>query len=182
MANSSFRSNRAIGLSGMTLVEVILAVFMLVMFTGVFASVLEVVGSYLGVINGNSLRSSLGWQADRSIMEIFFDDAENYFSGVSKTQIDEYIQGGCVVNPYLEWNIPSSESVALIGEYFFCLRAAPSMPEQLSVAAGDGESALPGFYVVQALPAKLVSSSSGSSPVQGALPMRRLFCRPKPFC
>ena len=78
----------------------------------------------------------------------------------------------CTSLPSLEWNIPSIDTKAIPESYKICIKPtslAESNYAQLANAEGK-----PGIYILFSKPENGVSVN--------ATPVRRIFCRPKPFC
>ena len=78
----------------------------------------------------------------------------------------------CTSLPSLEWNIPSIDTKAIPKSYKICLRPT-SLTESSYTALSNG-SGKPGIYILYSKPENGVSVN--------ATPIRRIFCRPKPFC
>ena len=78
----------------------------------------------------------------------------------------------CTSLPSLEWNIPSIDTKSIPQSYKICIKAtslSESNYSQLANAQGN-----PGIYILYSKPENGVSFN--------ATPVRRIFCRPKPFC
>ena len=172
--------------SGMTVLELLLAVTMLLVFTGVVVMVSGTLFRFLSpVVQGSgsgSLRSN-GLLIDqtelRAIMQSLVSLLEQ--PGISREQLlgkIAYPQStdpdqACVVDPIRGWNLPlaTGSIPALPPGYRLCVWTT-SIQEATTQQLLAGE-ATPGVYVMQALPEQLTTSH---------LPSRLLFCRPKPFC
>jgi len=172
--------------SGMTVLELLLAVTMLLVFTGVVVMVSGTLFRFLSpVVQGTgsgSLRSN-GLLIDqtelRAIMQSLVSLLEQ--PGISREQLlgkIAYPQStdpdqACVVDPIRGWNLPlaTGSIPALPPGYRLCVWTT-SIQEATTQQLLAGE-ATPGVYVMQALPEQLTTSH---------LPSRLLFCRPKPFC
>ena len=172
--------------SGMTVLELLLAVTMLLVFTGVVVMVSGTLFRFLTpVVQGTgsgSLRSN-GLLIDqtelRAIMQSLVSLLEQ--PGISREQLlgkIAYPQStdpdqACVVDPIRGWNLPlaTGSIPALPPGYRLCVWTT-SIQEATTQQLLAGE-ATPGVYVMQALPEQLTTSH---------LPSRLLFCRPKPFC
>ena len=178
--------------SGMTVLELLLAVTMLLVFTGVVVMVSGTLFRFLTpVVQGTgsgSLRSN-GLLIDqtelRAIMQSLVSLLEQ--PGISREQLlgkIAYPQStdpdqACVVDPIRGWNLPlaTGSIPALPPGYRLCVWTT-SIQEATTQQLLAGEvspavEASPGVYVMQALPEQLTTSH---------LPSRLLFCRPKPFC
>ena len=185
--------------SGMSVLELLLAITMLVVFTGVVAMVMEVTLRFIGeaecpVANGvrrcndeNTEDVANGVLIDRQRIEVLFDQLELVLvqPGIHKDQIENISaplgsppgQPACTPTSstsFWEGKVPEIPSLNFPRGYHICLwrtglREA-SMENLLELA---NKSATPGLYVLQALPTQLNAST---------LPVRRLICRPRPFC
>jgi len=188
--------------AGLTLVETVIAMAMLVVFTATVASVLSFTQRFLR--QSESLDGSDTLLADLGSKGLLVDQHELQL--VMDALVDELQQPGwsaddllaiagdpqrrCSYTPVIDWGLIAAsqdqlpERYQLPPRYRICLRAT-SLTEPIDVVSGDQmiESAVdqmtadppapPGIYVLQALPDQLDAST---------LPARRLFCRPRPFC
>ena len=189
--------------SGMSLLELLLAVTMMMVFTGVMAAVMEVSLRFMGEaecpvdLNGepscndentDSQDVANGALIDRQRIEALFDQLEPILvqPGIHRSRIDK-ISGALADVPSEVCTQESSTSAWTFDDkvpelpvlnfprgYHLCLWKTglqeASMEQLLDTA---NSSATPGLYVLQALPTELNSST---------LPVRRLICRPRPFC
>ena len=176
----------------MTLLEMLLAVLMLVVFTGVVAMVMEfTLRMFVAVESGERDQDNVsnGVLIDHQNIQVAMDQLVDVLgqSGISKTRLDGGESGmpqiafdptraapaeACVVDPVQEWDLPMP-SLSLPPGYRLCLWTTTVQESSIdSLLAGDS-GATPGLYLLQALPERLGASS---------LPTRRLFCRPRPFC
>ena len=186
--------------AGMSVLELLLAVSMLSVFTGVVAAVMEVTLRFMGEVECpvdvdgvrrcNETTADIvanGVLIDRHKIETLFDEIEYRLvqPGVSLVQInklsaslDKKPRDVCFPNldifrtTFSTLNLP--DSFDLPRGYYVCLWRT-SLPESeiQSLLDPSDKSATPGIYVLQALPTQLNPSN---------LPVRRLICRPRPFC
>merc|ERR1711991_785438 len=78
----------------------------------------------------------------------------------------------CTGLPSLEWSIPSIDTKAIPKSYKICLKPTSLSESNYSkLANGTGK---PGIYILYSKPVNGVTAN--------ATPIRRIFCRPKPFC
>ena len=187
--------------SGMSVLELLLAITMLMVFTGVVVAVMEVTLRFMGEaecpvdVSGvrrcndeNTEDVANGVLIDRQRIEVLFDQLESVLvqPGIHRSRI-EAISGALGDVPSDVCTGAGSTSVWTSNDkvpelpvlnfprgYHLCLwktdlEEAPM--EQLVDTTNS--SATPGLYVLQALPNQLNA---------GALPVRRLICRPRPFC
>jgi len=170
----------------MTILEVMIAMLMMVIFWGVYVTVSEYIGRFMGEAQGSE--GSAGLLQDHHAIHQAMDVWVEYLSqpGVSEATLfsmemkDVDAKGsGCVRDPVVSWGLPGRSFDKLISEaglpggYKYCLRST-SLKEQKSLGAYlANNAAKPGVYVLYAIP---------ETPSLAALPTRRLFCRPKPFC
>ena len=164
---------------GMSLVEMIIAMGMLVLFGAVFISVAEVTLRFVRE-SESSLPGSQGLLIDQHDLQIAMDQLVDVMSqpGLSLSDLSRIQSKGCVFDPMsgsLElptggWGLPGP-ALSIPPGYRFCLHSTSLAESALSnLLSSQGR---PGIYVIQALPDSISPSS---------LPSRRLFCRPKPFC
>jgi len=185
--------------AGMSVLELLLAITMLVAFTGVVAVVMEVTFRFMGEaecpidVSGarrcndkNTEDVANGVLIDRQRIEVLFDQLEQVLvqPAIPLSRI-KLISGSLGSSPeevctlaastYV-WadKIPDLPVLTFPRGYHICLwqtglREAP-MKNLLDPA---NKTATPGLYVLQALPTQLNAST---------LPVRRLICRPRPFC
>ena len=165
--------------TGMTLVEVIIALGMFVAFGAVFIAVTEFTGRFMRE-SEDGLPGTQGLLIDQHALQVVMDQLVDVLNqpGLSHQDLLRIESKGCVFDPMSgslsavngSWGLPGHAIQAPPG-YRFCLYSTSltesSLPNLLD------QSGLPGIYLLQALPETISSSS---------LPARRLFCRPKPFC
>ena len=185
---NSARRNQA----GMTVLEVMIASLMLVVFTGVVAMVMEFTFRFLGASEAGELDENNvanGVLIDHQEIQLSMDLLIDMLSqpGISKDRLDGKVMGepriafnpaksnpsvACAANPVRNWGLPM-RGIKLPPGYKLCLWSTtavePSLTDLLDAENPDN----PGIYLLQALPEKLSAST---------LPTRRLFCRPRPFC
>ena len=163
--------------TGMTILELLLALAMLVVFTGVVAMVMQVTLRFYGPaesIEQNGVIAPKGVLIDHGQLHIAMDGLVEVLSqpgvslnGIAFTQSDN--PGiACTDDPQRVWKLQNflgrNEVKGLLPPgYRLCLLKT-TVPETATT---------PGIYLLQALPEQL-------SPF--ALPIRRLFCRPLPHC
>lgn len=148
---------------GMTLLELLIAVMMLVTFTGVVVMVMEFTFRFLDEAeqaNGN------GILIDHAEAQYDMDQLVEVLSQPSISAGDLkgiFTSNRCSTNPVTAWSLPSSMSAIVppLG-YRFCL-------SNILHSSGNTD-----IYMLQALPE--------GAPDPSRLPVRRLFCRPRPFC
>lgn len=187
--------------SGMTVLELLLATTMLIVFTGVVAAVMEFTLRFMsesecpvdssGVSRCNDQATgdvANGVLIDRQRIEFLFDELEHVLvqPGIPRARIETIsaVLGsppGEVCTPESStsnWTsndkIPELPVLNFPRGYHICLWKVgiheASIEELIDTTNG---SATPGLYVLQALPSKLNAST---------IPVRRLLCRPRPFC
>ena len=188
--------------SGMSVLELLLAITMLTVFTGVVVTVMEVTFRFMGEAecpvdvygvrrcndeNIEDVDMAKGVLIDRQRIEMLFDQLQLVLEqpGIHKNQIGNISaligsppgQPACTPTASTSFwagKVPEIPSLKFPRGYHICLwqtglREAP-MKNLLDPAIS---SATPGLYVLQALPTQLNAST---------LPVRRLICRPRPFC
>lgn len=179
--------------SGMTVLETLIAVLMVVVFTGVVAMVMEFTFRFLGEAESgerNEFGVSNGVLIDHHEIQIAMDQLVEVLSqpGLSKERLDgaeaEYAQIAFDPNqtspqeacsstdPVTRWGLPMPK-ITLPPGYRLCLWRTSSVESSMDSLLTNAAGAKPGIYLLQALPEELSASR---------LPTRRLFCRPRPFC
>ena len=178
--------------SGMSLVEVIISVTLLSVFFTIYAGFVKVASKF-NTTEISDLNNSNGLTIDNHYLSLSLDKYVKFLSqpGVSLSDINNIKQSqvgnlpvGCSLSPNLDWSIPISQK-PLDGidwqpsnaDYAICLKSTPlsesSLIDLVSLSKGNNIGAKPGIYFLLALP-KEVSVNS--------LPMRKIFCRPQPYC
>ena len=80
----------------------------------------------------------------------------------------------CTSLPSLEWGIPSIDTEAIPKSYKICIKPTSLVETNYSKLADP--KLTPGIYILYSKPI------DGSGVSFKATPVRRIFCRPKPFC
>ena len=168
---------------GMSLLECLVAMTMLVVFTSVVALVMQFTLRFFSQAEAGELNEfevSNGVLIDHQQIQMVMDDLVEVLSqpGISMDGISFDPQSvnpadACPpARPVTQWGLPMPE-VSLPPGYRLCLWRTTAGESSMSDLIADVDGAKPGIYLLQALPEQLSSSS---------LPTRRLFCRPRPFC
>ena len=156
---------------GMTLLEMLLAMSMLVVFTGVVVMVMEFTNRFFLEAEGNGK----GVLIEHAEIQMTMDRLVEVLSqpGVTHTQVKNFsssysanLPSTCVVSGgdiALAWNLPIPSTSLTPDGYSLCLWSTKPLED----------SSNPGIYVLQALPDSLSPSK---------LPTRRIFCRPRHLC
>ena len=163
---------------GMTLPELVLAVLMLTAFTGVTVMVTKYTSRFFQPLNEEAKEEYI--TSEKEFSDVLNDNYEinNAFDAVieifSESGIDKnfILSLKCTALPSLEWNIPSIDTNAIPNSYKICIKRTSLIESSYSeLLNGNGK---PGIYVLYSKPDEGVSFN--------ATPVRRIFCRPKPFC
>ena len=163
---------------GMTLPELVLAFFMLTAFTGITVMVTAYTSRFFQPLNEEAKEEYI--ESEKELSDKLNDHAQinKSFDSIIEILSEPGIDKSFITNlkctslPSLEWNIPSIDNEAIPRSYKICIKPtslAESNYSQLSNAEGK-----PGIYILYAKPENGVSVNS--------TPVRRIFCRPKPFC
>lgn len=165
---------------GMSVIELVVAVALFSAFMGVFVAVTEVMGRYVDQGSGeNQARSFI---EDQHYVQLALDDLAGRLSqpAFSREAVLEMASppGNCSYDPVSTWlgggaglSGADPKSGQPLNSYQFCL-----YPTSLSEPSEDDlifNEAKPGIYVITAIPDQVSINSQ---------PMRRIFCRPMPFC
>ena len=181
------------GSDGMSLLEMVVAMLMLVMFTGVVVTVLEITARFAGEVQGD-VTTSNGVLIDHQEIQTAFDSLVDVLSqpGLSQVRLEGNVPGKVQIaypstadpdqacapagsNPLAFWGL-SGPVLDFPSSYRICLwqtGLAEASMESLVSPDWPSNNAKPGIYVLQALPERADAAT---------LPTRRVFCRPRPFC
>ena len=171
-------NHKKINSEGMTIPELVLAVLMLTAFTGITVMVTEFTARFFQPLNDEAKEEYIS--SEKELSDQLNDHIEinktidSIIEILSEPGIDKnfILNLECTSLPSLEWNIPSIDTKAIPKSYKICIKPT-SLPEsnysQLANAEGK-----PGIYILYSKPENGVSVNS--------IPVRRIFCRPKPFC
>ena len=163
---------------GMTLPELVLAILMLTAFTAVTVLVTEFTSRFFQPLNEEAKEEYItnnkepsDMLNDHSLINNTFDSIIEILSqpGIEKNFI---LNLKCTSLPSLEWGIPSIDTKAIPRSYKICIKPTTlSESDYLQLANAEGK---PGIYILYSKPENGVTIN--------ATPVRRIFCRPKPFC
>jgi len=169
---------------GMTIPELIMATLMLTAFTGVFIVVARFTANFLQPINLDGERN-FELAKDNSIKENVMPDILNdhfqinlaidsIISTLSQPAIDKnfILNLKCTTFPHLDWKIPSINEKAIPKNYSICIK--PTLLPESSYTDLNALKGKPGIYIIYSKPNNGITYNSA--------PVRRIFCRPKPFC
>jgi len=177
-------SKQIINNKGMTLPELIMAVLMLTAFTGVFIIVAKFTSNFIRPINVDGQRN-FEFAEDSSIKNNEMPDILNdhlkiniaidsIISILSQPGIDKsfILKLNCTSLPYSEWKIPAINEKAIPKNYSICIK--PTLLSESSYMNLNSAEGKPGIYIIYSKPNNGITYNS--------TPVRRIFCRPKPFC
>ena len=169
---------------GMTIPELVMATLMLTAFTGVFVLVSRFTANFLQPINLDGERN-FELAKDLSIKETEMPDILNdhlqinvaidsIISVLSQPAIDRsfILNLRCTSLPYSDWKIPAINEKAIPKNYSICIK--PTLLSESSYMDLNSGQGNPGIYIIYSKPNNGITSNS--------TPVRRIFCRPKPFC
>ena len=163
---------------GMTLPELVLSVLMLAAFTGITVMVTAYTSRFFQPLNEEAKEEYIS--ADKELSDKLNDHSQinntidSIIEILSEPGIDKSFINNleCTSLPSLEWNIPSIDTKAIPRSYKICIKPTSLAESDYSeLANAEGK---PGIYILYSKPEKGVSIN--------ATPVRRIFCRPKPFC
>ena len=185
--------------SGMTIIEMTMAMMILLMFTSSVVIVMQFTTTFMAESDQDLVANSecdadvdpetcsKGLLVDHANLQIAMDElvaildqpminVSTYSSRVGDSNPH------CTRLPFGVWQLPGRELHHPSGrpprflppDYKFCLWKTFRSESPLSDLISGSDNATSGIYILQAVPTDLLSPSR--------LPTRRLFCRPKPFC
>ena len=163
---------------GMTLPELILAMIMLTAFTAVTVMVTEFTARFFQPLNKEVQEENISSNNEPSDMLNDHAQINNTFDSIIEILSEPGINKNFILNlkctslPSVEWDIPSIDTKAIPKSYKICIKPTTlSESDYLQLANAEGK---PGIYIIYSKPEQGVSVN--------ATPIRRIFCRPKPFC
>ena len=176
----------------MSLVEIIISITLLSIFFATYSGFVEI-SSRFNNKETNDLKNSNGLIIDHHYLYITLEKYSEFLSqpGITFAEINNIKQKkignlpvGCSLSPREDWELPiEAKPITDINwqpsnaGYAVCLKSSSiiesSLSDLVSKSKGNNIKAQPGLYFLLALP-KEVSVN--------ALPIRKIFCRPKPFC
>ena len=163
---------------GMTLPELVLSVLMLAAFTGITVMVTAYTSRFFQPLNEEAKEEYIS--ADKELSDKLNDHSQinktidSIIEILSEPGIDKsFITNlDCTSLPSLDWNIPSIDTKAIPKSYKICIKSTTLTESNYSeLAKTEGK---PGIYILYAKPVGGVTVKN--------TPVRRIFCRPKPFC
>ena len=177
---------------GMTLPELVLAIFMLIAFTGFTVVIVQYISRFFQPLNEEAKEEYIS--SNKELKDILNDNMDineafdliiEFFSepGIDKKFIADLKK--CTAFPASDWEIPSEKITipnsdkkmplidSLIPQsYKICITSTSLSESSYSKLLSD--EGKPGIYILYSNPENGVSFN--------ATPVRRIFCRPKPFC
>ena len=163
---------------GMTLPELVLAIFMLIAFTGFTVMIVQYTSRFFQPLNEEAKEEYIS--SNKELQDMLNDHTQinNAFDSIIEIFSEQGINKDFILNlectslPSLEWNIPSIDTKAIPKSYKICIKPT-SLSESSYSQLSNGEGK-PGIYILYSKPENGVSVN--------ATPIRRIFCRPKLFC
>ena len=178
-SHSIKKSSYWINHSGMSLPELIVSVGLLAAFTALYVAFNQLINSqYTPYKSAKS--GTQGFLVDQHDLLMAMDSWAEILSqpGYTKEDIQDIIALGCTTPPpppRTIWNIPGKQEINLPEGYDICLLQTSLSESNIShfLSSEKGKDSKPGIYILYALPSKITKE---------ALPVRRIFCRPKLYC
>ena len=178
--------------NGMSLVEAIISITLLSLFFTIYTGFVEIASKF-NQKESTNLDNSNGLFIDHHYLSLTLDEYQKVLSqpGLLKSEINNIIQkkvgdlpAGCSLSPHSDWSIPVNQKPIPESNwepskagYVICLKPTSiiesSLSDLVSKSKGNNTNAQPGLYFLVALPDELTING---------LPMRKLFCRPSPYC
>ena len=171
-------SYRKVNNEGMTLPELVLAILMLTAFTAVTVMVTQFTARFFQPLNEEAKEEYISSEKELSDMLNDHSQINSTFDSIIEILSEPGIDKNFILNlkctslPSLEWGIPSINNEAVPKSYKICIKPTTLSESNYSqLASAEGK---PGIYILYSKPENGVSVN--------ATPVRRIFCRPKPFC
>ena len=163
---------------GMTLPELVLAILILTAFTAVTVMVTEFTSRFFQPLNEEAKEEFISSNKELSDMLNDHSQINSAFDSIIEILSEPGIDKNFILNlectslPSLEWGIPSIDTKAIPKSYKICIKPTSLSESNYSqLANAEGK---PGIYILFSKPENGVAVN--------ATPVRRIFCRPKPFC
>ncbi len=163
---------------GMTLPELVLAVLMLTAFTAVTVIVTQFTSRFFQPLNEEAKQEYISANKELNDMLNNHSQMNSTFDSIIEILSEPGVEKNFILNlkctslPSLEWGIPSIDTEAIPKSYKICIKPTTLSESNYSqLANAEGK---PGIYILYSKPENGVSVN--------ATPLRRIFCRPKPFC
>ena len=170
--------NKRMNNEGMTLPELTLAVLMLTAFTAITVMVTEFTSRFFQPLNEEAKEEYISSNKEFSDMLNHHSQINNAFDSIIEILSEPGIDKNFILNlkctsmPSLEWSIPSIDTKAIPKSYKICIKSTTLTESNYTqLSNGNGK---PGIYILYSKPENGVTIN--------ATPVRRIFCRPKPFC
>ncbi len=160
--------------NGMTFPELVLAIFMLTAFTAITVMVTAYTSRFFQPLNQEVGESNEVMRDNLNDHNKINDSFDSIIEILSEPGIDKnfILNLKCTSLPSLEWNIPSIDTEAIPKSYKICIKPTTLSESNFSqLVNAEGK---PGIYILYSKPDNGISFN--------ATPVRRIFCRPKPFC
>ena len=163
---------------GMTLPELILAMLMLTAFSAVTVMVTQFTARFFQPLNEEAKEEYISSEKELNDMLNNHSKINSTFDSIIEILSEPGVDKNFILNlkctslPSLEWGIPSIDTEAIPKSYKICIKPTTLSESNYSqLANSEGK---PGIYILYSKPENGVSVN--------ATPLRRIFCRPKPFC
>ena len=171
-------TSRKVNNKGMTLPELVLAILMLTAFTGLTVMVTEFTSRFFQPLNEEARDEYISSEKELSDMLNHHSQINSAFDSIIEILSEPGVDKNFILNlkctslPSLEWGIPSIDTEWIPKSYKICIKPTTLSESNYSeLANAEGK---PGIYILYSKPENGVSVN--------ATPLRRIFCRPKPFC
>ena len=176
----------------MTLIETVISITLLSLFFTTYSGFVEITSRFNNK-QKTDLNNSHGLIIDHHYLFITLEKYSKFLSqsGMTLMEINKIkvtqtgdLPPGCSLSPQIEWELPL-ERKPIPGinwqpsnaGYAICLKSTSivesSLSDLVSKSKGNSLKAQPGLYFLIALPDEVSIDR---------LPVRKMFCRPQPFC
>ena len=160
--------------SGMTLVEVSLAMMVMVIFLGVFSLISKYFQKYLKNNFGLDANNKSLVQNENTILKAMDKWAEILSQPSYSREEIKSMECSYAPNDGLNlWNLPGENETNLPKEYKYCIIPTSLGESDLKDLINNEQNAKAGIYFLYAIPDNISSTTK---------PIRRLMCRPINFC
>ena len=151
---------------------------MLTAFTGVTVMVTEFTSRFFQPLNEEAKEEYITSNKELSDMLNHHSQINTAFDSIIEILSEPGIDKNLILNlkctslPYSEWGIPAINEKAIPKNYSLCIK--PTLLSESSYMILNSAQGKPGVYIIYSKPNNGITYNS--------TPVRRIFCRPKPFC
>ncbi len=160
--------------TGMSLPEAVISIALMAAFSAIYIASSQLTVSFFKPMSKPADSPPYDHLNDYNNLLVTMDKIIEVISQPAYTK-EEVINFECTNTPFISWDLPGSGLPKVPNSYNICIKPVSSMLESdSSYLYSELPGSQPGIYVLYAIPLKGLSLET--------LPVRRIFCRPRPYC